>query len=153
MMKLYIAGLFLLGCVSMYSLIQARTNRWLMFVMIPLVLGMCLYTWQAITVLRGKPIPDLPIDENVEVVWVTNQKPQILLLLRHDDEFTPIYYSIPWTQENAKRIAGMEKIKKNGIKLEGKFKVKRNWKEGTDSWSIDWEQTRNYSDTNPKNLH
>ena len=153
MMELYIAGLFVLGCVSMYSLIQSRTNRWLMFVMIPLVLGMSLYTWQAITVLRGKPIPDLPIDENVEVIWVTNQKPQILLLLRHDDEFTPIYYSIPWTRENAKRIAGMEKIKKNGIKLEGKFKVKRNWKEGTDSWSIDWEQTRSYSDTNPKNMH
>ena len=153
MMELYVAGLFVLGCVSMYSLIQSRTNRWLMFVMIPLVLGMSLYTWQAITVLRGKPIPDLPIDENVEVIWVTNQKPQILLLLRHDDEFTPIYYSIPWTRENAKRIAGMEKIKKNGIKLEGKFKVKRNWKEGTDSWSIDWEQTRSYSDTNPKNMH
>mgnify|MGYP005735399087 CR=1 FL=1 len=47
----------------------------------------------------------------------------------------------------------MEKIKKSGIKLEGKFKVKRNWKEGTDSWSIDWEQTRSYSDTNPKNMH
>lgn len=152
MIELYVAGLFLLGCVSMYSLIQSSTNRWLVFILIPLILVMCLFTWRAITVLQGKPIMHVPTDENVEIVFVTNQKPTIFFLLRHEDDFVPRYYSIPWTEENAKKIARLENLKKSGLKLEGKF-VMRQKEGGSESPSLDWEQTRSYHITNPKNAN
>ena len=152
MIELYVAGLFILGCVSLYSLIISKTNRWLVFILVPLILVMSLYTWKAITVLQGKPIMAMPIDENVEIIFVTNQKPTIFFLLRHEDDFVPRYYAIPWTEENAKKIARLENMKKAGLPLEGKIVIKQR-AGGSESPSLDWEQTRSYQITNPKNAN
>lgn len=146
----YVLGLFILGCVSVYALIQSRTNRTLVFFLIPLILSMTLYTWQAVTMLQGKPIMGLPQDQDMEIIYITVRKPEILFLVHHSEEEQATFYAIPWTRENAKKAAKMRKLQELGLVLRGKFTQKRKGN-NSESNSLEWEQVKDYSVNNPKN--
>lgn len=146
----YIVGLFILAGVSMYALIQSKTNRWLVFILIPIILCMSLYTWQAVTMLQGKPIAGLPEDKEVEILYITVRKPDIYLLMKHSDQEQPTYYFVPWTKENAKKLQQLKRLQAGGIDLQGKFTKKRN-SNNSESRSLEWQQTLSYQQQNPKN--
>lgn len=126
MIYMYILGLFLLAGVSIWALIASRVNRWLVFVIVPLLLSMTLFTWQAITTLQGTPIIGITKEENVRVMWIHNEKPVILYIIKHPGKDTPRYYMIPWTEDNSRQAREqMEKVEK-GIPVEGKFEKNPN---------------------------
>jgi len=151
MIDLYIIGLFVLAGTSVYALIQSKTNRVIVFVLVPLILVMSLYTWRAVTLFQGSPIMGLPYDKQVQIVYVSKRKPNILLLLKHKDTPAPTYYAIPWTKENAQKITQLENYAKKGVKLDGKFKMPPTMSNSNESPSIEWEPTRDYSADNLKN--
>lgn len=146
----YIIGLFILAGVSMYALIQSKTNRWIVFILIPIILCMSLYTWQAITFLQGKPVAGLPEDKEVEIIYISVRKPDIYLLMKHIDQQQPTYYFVPWTKENAKKLQQLRRLQQAGLDLQGKFTRKRKGN-NSESESPQWEQTLSYQQRNPKN--
>ena len=150
MISIYIIGLFLIALVSVYSLIQSKTNKWLVFFMIPLILVMSLYTWKAITLLQGTPLDGLPYKETVSIVHIDKRKPTITLLLKHKGDILPKYYAIPWTRENNEAVSKLQKRSKKGIDVEGKF-TKPKKGHVSESQSFFFEATPDFATTNPKN--
>jgi len=149
MISAYIVGLFFLGIVSVYALIQSRSNRFIVFLLIPLILSMTLYTWQAVTYLQGTAIEGIPEEQEMEIIYITVRKPDILFLVQHKDRDRATFYSIPWTKENAKKASRLRKLAESGINLRGKFTKKQ--RNGGESKSPDWQQVLDYSVDNPKN--
>lgn len=149
--QIYIVGLFILAVVSVYSLIMSRQNRLATFIMTPMILVMSLFTWQAVTLLQGTPILGLPFNEEVEVIYIRRQKPDILLLIKNENELVPHYYSIPWTEENSKKFAEMEQEAQSGMLMEGEFKpLNETDKNNSESLSFEFNRVRDYNVTNPK---
>ena len=122
---IYVASilLFLLAVVSVYALIQSKKNYLIMFILIPTILCSSIYTGYSIYVLQGTPIYDLPKGK-VELVWAEMQKPDIVFLVRHEDEKIPKYYRIPYTKENARLMNRLNQMSAAGHPQEGKFKLK-----------------------------
>lgn len=150
MITIYITGLFIIALVSVYSLIQSKANRWLVFFMIPLILVMSLYTWRAITILQGTPLDGLPYKETISIVHIDKRKPTITLLLKHKGDALPKYYAIPWTRENNDAVSKLQSRAKKGLDVEGKFsKPEKN--SVSESLSFFFEATPDFSNTNPKN--
>jgi len=150
MITSYIVGLFILAAISVYSLIVSRTNRLLVFLLVPSMLVMSLFTWKVILELQGTPIKGYPIDERIEIIYIYKQKPEIMFLAKKEGENIPTYYIIPWTEENAQKMAVLERIKEMGVDVEGKFKEAKNG-HNSQSNSIYWEQTSDFIKANPKN--
>lgn len=118
--ELYIYGLFFVAAVSVYSIIYSRTNLVVTFFLIPLVLGVAIWTWQAINILQGTPRDGLPYGDRVEVIWTYQKKPDILLVIRQGDE-EPAYYKIPWTKENQYKVRRMQEAIAREGRAQGKF--------------------------------
>lgn len=120
MINTYIGGLFALLVVTVHALIVSKANKLYTFIIIPLALVMSLFTWQAITMLRGLPIYGLPYDEDITILYVYDHKPWIYTVLM-DPEKGPMLYKIDWTKQNQKKMQG---IKRNigTDKAEGQFK-------------------------------
>ena len=122
---IYVASvlLFLLAVVSVYALIRSRSNLFLLFFLIPIILSSSIYTGYSIYVLQGTPIHSLP-QGKVELIWAEMQKPDIVFLVRHEDELIPKYYRVPYTKQNAKLLSGLNRMASMGHKQEGEFKPK-----------------------------
>ena len=110
---------------------------------------MTLYTWQAVTYLQGTAIEGIPEEQEMEIIYITVRKPDILFLVQHKDRDRATFYSIPWTKENAKKASRLRKLAESGINLRGKFTKKQ--RNGGESKSPDWQQVLDYSVDNPKN--
>jgi|TARA_B100001105_G_scaffold251384_1_gene241062 hypothetical protein len=113
--------LFALAVLTVYALIQLGKNNVLTFFLIPLALVASIYTGYTLFALQGTPINDLPEGE-VQVLWVEVQKPKIYFLVRHLGKTEPTYYTIPYSDDNAKEMDRMLKAMQRGIKMEGEFK-------------------------------
>ena len=116
----YVLGLFVLILVCLYALIQSKANKLYTFIIIPLALIMASMTWQGIKLLQGMPVYGLPEQEEVEVMWVNDNKPWIYVVLKK--EGVPVLYKIDWSEENKKKMKELQK--KIGSSLaQGKFKM------------------------------
>ena len=113
--------LFALAVLTVYALIQLGKNNVLTFFLIPLALVASIYTSYTLFALQGTPINSLP-EGNVEVVWVEVQKPEIFFTVRHFGESEPTYYTIPYTDKNAKEMDRLLKMMMKGVRPEGEFK-------------------------------
>jgi len=146
---LYMYGLFVVAAVSVYSLIYSRQNRFLTAIMIPLILIVSIWTWQAIKILQGTPKTDLPWEKQVEVVWAYQDKPSIYLVAKIEGDRLPVYYVIPWTDENMYKVRKMQlAIQKKGS-AEGKFKKPKGYT-GAQS-SFFFEEVKRFQDRTNKN--
>tara|TARA_R110002074_G_scaffold84696_1_gene187833 strand:- start:1951 stop:2631 length:681 start_codon:yes stop_codon:yes gene_type:complete len=131
MILLYIAGLFALILVCLYALIQSKANKLYTFIIIPLALVMASMTWQGIKLLQGMPIYGLPENQEVEVMWVNDNKPWIFAVLKIDSD--PVLFKIDWSEENKKKMKELEK--KIGSSLaQGKFKKTKSNKGESNSY-------------------
>ena len=102
LIMVYILGLFILILVCLYALIQSKANKLYTFIIIPLALIMASMTWQGIKLLQGMPVYGLPEKEEVEVMWVNDNKPWIYIVLKKDG--APVLYKIDWSEENKKKM-------------------------------------------------
>jgi len=150
MIYFYIFGLFLLASVSIYAVIQSRTNRWITFFLVPLILCMSLFTWQAIVALQGTPIAGSPDDKDIEVMWVHNEKPVILLILKIPGEDIPKYHYIPWSEQNSREAREMGEKMEQGIPVTGEFKKLQEGYTGK-SGDIIFSPVERFSNDNLKN--
>jgi hypothetical protein len=118
MILFYIAGLFALILICLYALIQSKANKLYTFIIIPLALIMASMTWQGIKVLQGMPVHGLPFEEEVQILYIQDNKPWIFVLLQK--ESGPVLYKIEWTEENKKK---MKKLKNTigGSFAQGEF--------------------------------
>jgi hypothetical protein len=107
LIMVYILGLFILILVCLYALIQSKANKLYTFIIIPLALIMASMTWQGIKLLQGMPVYGLPEKEEVEVMWVNDNKPWIYVVLKKDG--APVLYKIDWSEENKKKMKELEK--------------------------------------------
>ena len=119
MIIIYIVGLFTLIIVCLYALIQSRANKLYTFVIIPLALLIASMTWQGIKALQGMPIYGLPIEQQVQVMFVHDSKPWIYVLLNSVDG--PKFYKIDWSEDNKKKMKDLQR-KIGSSEGDGKFK-------------------------------
>jgi len=117
----YVVGLFILILVCLYALIQSKANKLYTFIIIPLALIMASMTWQGIKLLQGMPVYGLPEQEEVEVMWVNDNKPWIYVVLKKDG--VPVLYKIDWSEENKKKMKELQKMVGSSL-AQGKFKLK-----------------------------
>jgi hypothetical protein len=150
MISLYVIGLFLLALISVYALIQSKTNRLVTFVLIPVALIISLYSWQVVKALQGTPIIGLPMNIESRVIYIHNEKPNILFLVQEKSEEyqMPRYYSIPWTESNAQEAEKMKRKGQQGIPVDGQFKAKDG---GGDEESFEFSDIDQRSSPIPKN--
>jgi hypothetical protein len=111
--NLYVYGLFIVAAVSVYSLIYSRQNKLVTFILIPLILGVSIWTWHAIKILQGTPLDDLIWDKQAQIIWAYQDKPNIYLIARMEKNREPTYFVIPWTEENMYKIRKIQE----GIKM------------------------------------
>ena len=116
MIQFYIVGLFTLILVCLYALIQSKLYT---FTIIPLALIIASMTWQGIKLLQGMPVYGLPMQQQVQVMFVHDSKPWIYVLL--NSENGPKFYKIDWTEENKKKMKDLQK-KIGSSSGDGKFK-------------------------------
>ena len=107
MIQFYIVGLFTLILVCLYALIQSKANKLYTFTIIPLALIIASMTWQGIKMLQGMPVYGLPMETQVQVMFVHDSKPWIYVLL--NSENGPKFYKIDWTEENKKKMKDLQK--------------------------------------------
>ena len=107
MIQFYIVGLFTLILVCLYALIQSKANKLYTFIIIPLALIIASMTWQGIKLLQGMPVYGLPMQQQVQVMFVHDSKPWIYVLL--NSENGPKFYKIDWTEENKKKMKDLQK--------------------------------------------
>ena len=107
MIQFYIVGLFTLILVCLYALIQSKANKLYTFTIIPLALIIASMTWQGIKMLQGMPVYGLPMQQQVQVMFVHDSKPWIYVLL--NSENGPKFYKIDWTEENKKKMKDVQK--------------------------------------------
>ena len=107
MIQFYIVGLFTLILVCLYALIQSKANKLYTFTIIPLALIIASMTWQGIKMLQGMPVYGLPMQQQVQVMFVHDSKPWIYVLL--NSENGPKFYKIDWTEENKKKMKDLQK--------------------------------------------
>ena len=119
MIMVYITGLFTLILVCLYALIQSKANKLYTFIIIPLALIIASMTWQGIKLLQGMPVYGLPMETQVQVMFVHDSKPWIYVLL--NSENGPKFYKIDWTEENKKKMKDLQK-KIGTSDGDGKFK-------------------------------
>jgi hypothetical protein len=119
MIQFYIVGLFSLIIVCLYALIQSKANKLYTFTIIPLALIIASMTWQGIKLLQGMPVYGLPMETQVQVMFVHDSKPWIYVLL--NSENGPKFYKIDWTEENKKKMKDLQK-KIGSSSGDGKFK-------------------------------
>ena len=119
MILLYVVGLFTLILVCLYALIQSKANKLYTFTIIPLALIIASMTWQGIKLLQGMPVYGLPMETQVQVMFVHDSKPWIYVLL--NSENGPKFYKIDWTEENKKKMKDLQK-KIGSSSGDGKFK-------------------------------
>ena len=97
-------GLLLgLAILTVYALIQLGRNNTLTFFLIPVALVSSIFSGYTMLALQGTPIDGIP-EEQVEVIWVEVQKPHIYFNVRPVGELQPVYYRIPYTEDNAKKM-------------------------------------------------
>ena len=125
--NLYVWGLFLVAAVSVYSLIYTRQNRIVTFVLIPLILGVSIWTWHAIKILQGTPLDELIWDKNTEVIWAYQEKPNIYLLAKVEGAGQATYFRIPWTEENMYKVKKMQDAIARQGSVQGQFKKPRGY--------------------------
>ena len=123
----YIAAIliFITSVITLYALILNKKNPLILLFLIPALLTSSVYTGYSIYALQGTPIQTgLPTDTKVEIVWMEAAKPDIRLLLRIEDNPTPTYYVIDYTEENMselnRAIAKAKALGKEGV--DGEFK-------------------------------
>jgi len=119
MIQFYIVGLFTLILVCLYALIQSKANKLYTFIIIPLALIIASMTWQGIKLLQGMPVYGLPMQQQVQVMFVHDSKPWIYVLL--NSENGPKFYKIDWTEENKKKMKDLQK-KIGSSSGDGEFK-------------------------------
>lgn len=119
MIMVYITGLFTLILVCLYALIQSKANKLYTFTIIPLALIIASMTWQGIKLLQGMPVYGLPMEKQVQVMFVHDSKPWIYVLL--NSENGPKFYKIDWNEENKKKMKDLQK-KIGSSEGDGKFK-------------------------------
>ena len=119
MIIVYITGLFTLILVCLYALIQSKANKLYTFTIIPLALIIASMTWQGIKLLQGMPVYGLPMEKQVQVMFVHDSKPWIYVLL--NSENGPKFYKIDWSEENKKKMKDLQK-KIGSSEGDGKFK-------------------------------
>ena len=107
MIMVYITGLFTLILVCLYALIQSKANKLYTFTIIPLALIIASMTWQGIKLLQGMPVYGLPMETQVQVMFVHDSKPWIYVLLNSKNG--PKFYKIDWTEENKKKMKDLQK--------------------------------------------
>ena len=119
MIMVYITGLFTLILVCLYALIQSKANKLYTFTIIPLALIIASMTWQGIKLLQGMPVYGLPMEKQVQVMFVHDSKPWIYVLL--NSENGPKFYKIDWNEENKKKMKDLQK-KIGSSSGDGEFK-------------------------------
>ena len=107
MIMVYITGLFTLILVCLYALIQSKANKLYTFIIIPLALLIASMTWQGIKLLQGMPVYGLPMETQVQVMFVHDSKPWIYVLLNSKNG--PKFYKIDWNEENKKKMKDLQK--------------------------------------------
>ena len=152
MITMYVIGLFLLALISVYALIQSKTNRLITFVLIPIALVISLYSWQVVKALQGTPIIGLPMNVESRVIYIHNEKPNILFLVQEksQEHQMPRYYSIPWTEKNAEEAEKMKRQSQRGTPVDGQFKARDG---GGDDNSFEFSNIELRSSPIPKNSH
>ena len=125
LVDLYYLGLFFVAAVCVYAIIYSRTNRLVTFFLIPIVLAVSVWTWQAIYALQGTPRPVLPFDEDVEVLYQAQLRPWIYALILHTKDGELLYYRIPYTEENSYKMNQIQKQIDRTGRAEGKFNEPR----------------------------
>lgn len=115
-------GLLLgLAILTVYALIQLGRNNTLTFFLIPVALVSSIFSGYTMLALQGTPIDGIP-EEQVEVIWVEVQKPHIYFNVRPVGELQPVYYRIPYTEDNAKKMQELAEAAGKGRPEKGKFK-------------------------------
>jgi hypothetical protein len=131
--------LFAMAVLTVYAMIQLGKNNVITFFLIPLALVSSIFTAYTIFALQGTPVPGIPKGE-VAVIWAEVQKPNIYFLVRHQGEETrPVYHSIPYTEDNAKKMNELAKQAARGQAQKGEFTnvVKKGDMSKTDEISFD----------------
>ena len=119
MIMVYITGLFTLILVCLYALIQSKANKLYTFTIIPLALLIASMTWQGIKLLQGMPVYGLPMETQVQVMFVHDSKPWIYVLLNSKNG--PKFYKIDWNEENKKKMKNLQQ-KIGSSEGDGKFR-------------------------------
>jgi len=130
--------LFAMAVLTVYAMIQLGKNNVITFFLIPLALVSSIFTAYTIFALQGTPVSGIPKGE-VAVIWAEVQKPNIYFLVRHQGEETrPVYHSIPYTEDNAKKMNELAKQAARGQPQKGEFtKVGKGDMSKTDEISFD----------------
>jgi len=123
MIIVYITGLFTLILVCLYALIQSKANKLYTFTIIPLALLIASMTWQGIKLLQGMPVYGLPMETQVQVMFVHDSKPWIYVLLNSKNG--PKFYKIDWNEENKKKMKDLQK-KIGSSEGDGEFSTEGN---------------------------
>lgn len=113
--------LFGLAILTVYALIQLGRNNVLTFFLVPVALVSSIFAGYTMLALQGTPINGIP-EERVEVIWVEVQKPHIYFNVRPIGKTQPVYYRIPYTEDNAKKMQELAEAAAEGRPEKGTFK-------------------------------
>ena len=106
----------------LYALIVSRQKPFLVFLIIPFFVYTVFYTWNVINYFKGYPLYNLPTNEQVQVISVKVNKPNIYVIIAEPGHAVPRYYVIPHTESNEKQFKGLQSKSENGVILQGQFK-------------------------------
>ena len=123
--SLYLATalLFFITAIALYALIISYKNYLVLFLLIPVSLVASVFTGYTIFALQGTPLVNqLPIDQQIEVVWAKPSKPWIYLIVKVGEEPVPMYHKIDYTENNLKQL--QQAMQSKGNAQQGKFQKK-----------------------------
>lgn len=106
----------------LYALIVSRQKPFLVFLIIPIFVYTVFYTWDVINYFKGYPLYNLPTEEQIQVVSVKVNKPNVYIIISEPGHLVPRYYILPYTDSNETQFKGMQEMSENGVILQGEFK-------------------------------
>lgn len=121
-----IGSIFILAVLSLFVLIKTWKNKALLFLIMPFIIMAGSIAGYSVNALHGTAIMGLPEGDDVSVLSISIGKPLIHVVIEDNETKKVKLYAIPYTSDNAKKMARMQAELRKGKSKRGKFKMKNN---------------------------
>ena len=104
MIYLLTVSLLILVILATMAIVKSKFNIILTATIIPFLIFNAGFSWHTISELRGSPRDGYPVGQ-VQLLYAAVQQPKIYLLVNHENEKSPTLYAIPYSEEDARKLA------------------------------------------------
>lgn len=116
MIYILTATLLILAILTITTLMKLKSGSPMFWILIPILIFNIGFTWLTASELKGWPVYEMPPD-NALFYSSISSKPHIYLLIKPEGHREPRLYSIPYTEENAKKVYRASEATKRGQRL------------------------------------